>query len=151
MQVPLVSTSDITTMALPTPSGLLRRLAAFIYDSFLLLAILFFATAIILPLNDGEALVSGQILYPLYLVLVTFLFFGWFWTHGGQTLGMRAWKIKLCAQQSQEAVSWRQATIRFLTALVSLIPLGAGFFWILIDREKLTWHDRFSKTIVVRV
>ena len=138
-------------MALPTPSGLFRRLAALFYDSFLLLAILFIATAIILPFNDGEALVSGQILYPLYLLLVTFLFFGWFWTHGGQTLGMRAWKIKLCAQQAQGAVSWRQATIRFLTALVSLIPLGAGFFWIMIDRDKLSWHDRFSKTIVIRI
>ncbi|MEE9396648.1 MAG: RDD family protein [Methylococcales bacterium] len=138
-------------MALPTTSGLLRRLAALFYDSFLLLAILFFATAIILPFNEGEALVSGQILYSLYLLLVTFLFFGWFWTHGGQTLGMRAWKIKLCSQQTHRSLNWQQATIRFLAALVSLIPLGAGFFWIMIDRDKLSWHDRFSKTIIIRI
>ena len=139
------------TRALNAPSGLLRRLAALFYDSFLLFAVLFFATAIILPFNEGKALLSGQILYSLYLLLVTFLFFGWFWTHGGQTLGMRAWKIKLCVQKNYGPVTWRQATIRFLMIFVSLIPLGAGFFWVLLDREKLSWHDRFSKTMIIRI
>ena len=68
-------------------------MAAIVYDLFLLTAVLFVATAIALPLNAGAAFTSGQYLYPVYLLAVSFLFFGWFWTHGGQTLGMRAWKI----------------------------------------------------------
>ncbi|MEN8260121.1 MAG: RDD family protein, partial [Pseudomonadota bacterium] len=79
------------------PPGFFRRLGAIFYDSLLLLSVLFVATALILPFNEGEAFHSNQHYYPLFLLILSLLFFGWFWTHGGQTLGMRAWKIKVCS------------------------------------------------------
>jgi uncharacterized RDD family membrane protein YckC len=130
----------------PAP-GLFRRLAAIVYDSLLLGAVLFAATAAMLPLNSGHAFRANQYFYPVYLTGVSFLFFGWFWTHGGQTLGMRAWKIKVLTHDGQP-INWRQAALRFLSALLSWLVLGLGFWWILFDRQKRGWHDRLSGTAV---
>lgn len=128
-----------------TAPGFLRRLAAISYDFMLLLAVLFLATVIALPINGGEAFTSHQPLYPLYLLSVSFVFYGWFWTHGGQTLGMRAWKIKLINDQTG-AVTWSQAAIRFVVAIVSWLCVGLGFFWCLFNQQRLCWHDSLSKT-----
>jgi len=130
------------------PAGLLRRLAVMCYDALLLFGILFAATLVILPLNRGQAIAPYDALYTIYLLIVCFLYFGWFWTHGGQTLGMRAWGVRLLGQ-SPSGVSWRECLIRFLAALVSFIPFGLGFLWAGIDREKRTWHDHISGTRLV--
>lgn len=127
--------------------GLLRRLAASVYDAFLLVAVLFAATAVALPFNRGEAFTSGQIFYPLYLIGVSYLFFAWFWTHGGQTLGMRAWKIKILTFD-RRPIGWRQAALRFFAALLSWTACGLGFWWIAFDKRKRGWHDHLSKTTV---
>ncbi len=125
--------------------GLFRRLAIIVYDSLLLLALLFLATAIMLPFNNGEAYASGQYLFPIYLLMVSFIFYGWFWTHGGQTLGMKAWKIKIQTINKQP-ITWKHAFKRFLMAIFSWLFFGLGFVWQLIDKQSYTWHDHFSKT-----
>jgi uncharacterized RDD family membrane protein YckC len=125
--------------------GLLRILAVIVYDFLLLIAVLFLATAILLPFNGGEAFTNYKILYSLYLLAVSFCFYGWFWTHGGQTLGLRAWKITVF-NDKHRLISWRQASIRFTAAIFSWIFLGLGFLWILVDKEQRSWHDIASKT-----
>lgn len=122
-------------------------MAAILYDIFLLAAILFIATAVALPLNSGVAFTSKQSLYLLYLLAVSFFFFGWFWTHGGQTLGMRAWKIKVLTV-NHEPIGWGQALIRFIAAIVSWGVFGLGFFWILVDKHRRSWHDHLSRTTI---
>ncbi|MBF6648154.1 MULTISPECIES: RDD family protein [unclassified Methylobacter] len=128
----------------PVP-GFLRRLAAIIYDLFLLLALLFFATALLLPLNAGEAFTSQQFFYPVYLLVISFFFYAWFWTHGGQTLGLRTWKLKVLTFNG-EPINWKQAFLRFLGAIISWAFFGLGFLWILIDKNRRGWHDYLSKT-----
>jgi uncharacterized RDD family membrane protein YckC len=125
--------------------GFLRRLAAVLYDLLLLIAVLFVATALLLPLNKGEAFTGQQFFYPLYLLIISFLFYAWFWTHGGQTLGLRAWKIKVLTFDLKP-VSWKQALLRFVTAILSWGLFGLGFFWILVDKNHRSWHDNLSKT-----
>jgi uncharacterized RDD family membrane protein YckC len=127
-----------------TPS-FLRRLAAMVYDSFLLVALWFLATALLLPLNGGQAFDSEQIFYPVYLLCVSFGFYGWFWTHGGQTLGLKAWKIKVLTLE-QQPLNWHQAAIRFVVAMVSWAIGGLGFLWSLWDKNGCAWHDYVSKT-----
>jgi uncharacterized RDD family membrane protein YckC len=127
--------------------GFFRRLAAITYDTLLLLAVLFFATLLVLPFNHGEAFNSGQYFFPCYLVLIAFLFFGWFWTHGGQTLGLRAWKMRVIPERSG-SISWKLAGFRFLAAMLSWGLLGVGFWWILVDPKRQALHDRLSKTRV---
>lgn len=125
--------------------SLFRLLCAIIYDLLLLTAVLFFATALLLPFNGGEAFTNRQIFYPLYLLTVSFAFYSWFWVHGGQTLGLKAWKIKLLSDNRQP-VNGRQAFIRFVTALVSLSFFGLGFLWMLFDKNRRSWHDIASNT-----
>ena len=127
------------------PPGLGRRLAAIAYDCILLLAVLFVATAALLPFTGGKAIGPTHGLYPAYLVAVAFGYFGWFWTHGGQTLGMRSWHLRLTGAGKRGA-SWRQALLRFAGACISWLCFGAGFLWLLVDPERLTWHDRLSGT-----
>ncbi len=131
-----------------TRCGLPRRLAAILYDTMLLLAVLFIATALVMPLTGGEAVGANDPFLSTYLIGVAFLFFGGFWTHGGQTLGMRAWRIRLQTREGQ-AITWRHAGLRFLVAIVSWGVAGLGFLWALFDREGLTWHDRASGTVLV--
>jgi uncharacterized RDD family membrane protein YckC len=125
--------------------GLLRHLAAVIYDLLLLVAVLFVATALILPLNGGAAFSAQQIIYPIYLLVISFLFYGWFWTHGGQTLGLRAWHMKV-RTVNQTNMSWKQAVLRFIAAIVSWLVFGLGFLWVLVDKDHRSWHDHLSGT-----
>ncbi len=127
----------------PVGAGLFRRLAATAYDWFLLLAVLFLATALLLPFNAGKAFTSQQFYYSIYLFIISFVFYGWFWTHGGQTLGLRAWNLKL-QSFDQHSITWRAAFIRFIGALLAWSCLGLGFLWLLVDRNRYTWYDRWS-------
>lgn len=141
--------------------GLLRRLAAIAYDSLLLLAVLFIASALLIPFTGGGSPAPDgaptpiygnhpieRALFTTYIFMVAFFFFGWFWTHGGQTLGMRAWRIRV-QRYDGRAISWWQALLRYLVAYVSWAAAGLGFLWSLFDREKLTWHDRYSESVLV--
>jgi uncharacterized RDD family membrane protein YckC len=134
----------------PRPASLFRRLAALFYDSLLLLALWFVATALLLPLSGGEAIHSSNPLLTTYLLFVSFFFYGWFWMHGGQTLGMRSWRLQL-RNLREGPITWWQALLRFLVAIPAAGLLGLGYFWMLVDRRKLTWHDRYSETTVVQL
>lgn len=131
--------------------GLIRRLAAILYDSVLLGAVLFIAAAlVIVPLGLGLGIeVRGEHpLFRLYVLAVTAVYYCGFWVWGGQTLGMRSWRIRLTGDGG-EAVSLRQALLRFGAAWVSSLCLGLGFLAALIDPEKKTWHDRWSRTRLI--
>jgi uncharacterized RDD family membrane protein YckC len=119
------------------------------YDTLVLAALWMAATAPLLVLTGGEA-ISGVLvwLFRLYLLVIAATFFGWFWTHGGQTLGMRAWRAKLETRDGLP-VNWRRAGLRFLAVLLSIACGGLGYLWALADRDRLTWHDRLSATRVV--
>ena len=84
----------------PGPAGLGRRFAALVYDSLLLVAVLFLGTLLVLPLTGGEAITpqdSGgyDYLYRGWIALLTLGFFGLPWVRTGQTLGMMSWKLRL--------------------------------------------------------
>ncbi len=130
------------------PAGLTRRLAALVYDWILLGAVLFVTTIALLAFRRGEAFPAHDPLYSACLILTATAFFGWFWTHGGQTLGMRAWRIRVIGLESQP-VTWRQAFLRSLTATLSATLLGLGFLWILMDSKRRGWQDIASGTQVI--
>jgi uncharacterized RDD family membrane protein YckC len=130
------------------PAGLMRRLAAMLYDALVLLALEILATFLVLPLAEDDAFAPGNTLYRAYLLLVALLFFCWFWTHGGQTLGMRAWHLRV-VNRDGGALDWRQSILRFFAAIGSALPLGLGYLWILFDRDQASWHDRLSRSQVV--
>ncbi len=131
--------------------GLIRRMLAIFYDLLLLIATLFVATAIAFALNHGEPVEPDNpyhAFFVFYLLAIIFFYYGWFWTHGGQTLGMQTWKIKLVSNNHQN-ITWLQAFIRMTTALVSWLFVGLGFVWSLFSSKKQTWHDRLSDSALI--
>ena len=130
---------------LPPYPGVMRRLGARLYDLFLLLSVWFMATVLAIVLNHGHAVTEKKFAFQMYLLLVGFVFYGWFWTHGGQTLGMRAWRLHLRSIDGS-AVSWGQAARRFFC---SLGTLGISVLWIHLHPQRRSWHDRWSKTELV--
>jgi len=130
-------------------TGLLRRIAAILYDLLLVGALLFMATAPFIAVRGGEPVeTSENLLYRVVLFVVVYGFFVGFWSRSGRTLGMQSWGLQLETNDGQ-IPSVAKASLRFFAALVSLLPLGLGFLWQVWDSEKLTWHDRVSKTRVV--
>ena len=133
--------------------GLLRVLAANFYDFWLIAAIWLIGTtvdavisyALMDHVGDGNYLVLQA-----YLLLSPWVFFAWFWMHGGQTLGMRSWRIKVVDLKGEPITN--SATIkRYLASLLSWAALGLGFLWILFDKENRSWHDLLSNTRLVMV
>ncbi len=130
------------------PAGLARRAGAIFYDLLIVVAILFIATIF----WTAAGVTFGHPWYRAYVAfvyLVTFAYFGWCWVHGGQTAGMKIWKIKLVGVGARR-FGWAGAMTRSAAAVLSAIALGAGFWWALLDRSQLTWHDRLSGSRLIR-
>ena len=135
--------------------GLLRRLAAIFYDGVIVFGMALLVTAlVVVPLGMGMDLTAWEQLQNSLefriglriLLIVTIVGFHiWFWTHGGQSLGMRAWRLQVVRDDGLP-LSLGDAVRRYLAALISALPLGLGFLWSLFDRDRLAWHDRWSKT-----
>lgn len=131
--------------------SLVRRLAAALYDTFALAAIWFAATALVLALvTRGEPVPPGSLPFTIYLAGVTMAYFVWSWRGAGQTLGMRAWGIRVIARRGGPPGTLRLAA-RFLVAALSWACLGLGFAWALFRRDRQTWHDLATGTRLVRV
>ncbi|MGI9248764.1 MAG: RDD family protein [Woeseiaceae bacterium] len=130
-------------------TGLLRRIAAMLYDALLIGALLFLATVPFIAIRGGEPVeTSDNLLYRIVLAVVVFGFYVGFWSRSGRTLGMQSWGLQL-ETENGEVPSASTASLRFFAALLSWLPLGLGFIWQIWDPQNLTWHDRISKTRLV--
>ena len=132
-------------------AGLLRRIAALGYDALLVLALWMIVGGVGVALNGNE-IISGALRFALLFACLatSFAFFTKFWRDGGQTAGMRAWRIKIVNRLDNNVrVTLTQCLLRFVVAIASLGCAGLGFLWILVDRDKLSWHDRYSNTRLV--
>ncbi len=153
----MTNNSPTNTQEWATP-GLARRLAAIFYDSFLVAAILLVAIAlVVMPLNliyGGENFDASNLrsnpFYIAYLFCVMAGFHILFWMRGGQTLGMRSWRLRVVREDGQ-GLRFRDALLRYFAAMLSWTALGLGFIWVLIDKDGLAWHDRISKTRLVLI
>lgn len=152
-------------MTNPTPK-FRRRLLSLIYEFFLLLAVLMIAGVVFhLIIRDTEAAYFMP-LFQCYLLIVMGTYFVWFWTHGGQTLAMQTWKMRVVAVDGNK-LEMRQAIVRYLLVVsIVLLPTVAGvllldvagvlfffvgFMWALFDRDRQFLHDRLARTRVVNV
>lgn len=145
-------TESVPPDRLPS-AGVLRRLGAMFYDLLLVLAVLMVLTSLMLPLTGGEAVTVGPYskwrhAFQLIEVAVIVIYFGVPWTRSGQTLGMQAWRLRV-EREDGALLNWLDAIKRLLSATVSLTLAFAGYWWIWIDRDKLAWHDRWTRTRVV--
>jgi uncharacterized RDD family membrane protein YckC len=126
-------------------AGLGRRFGAILYDGLLVLALMFLGTLPFVAAADGEPVAPGNLGYRLTLLLICFFFFVGFWSGYGRTLGMQSWRLRIETFDGRKP-GVGQSSIRFFAAIVSWLPAGLGFWWQLIDPDRLTWHDRLSGT-----
>lgn len=123
-------------------------MAAMLYDGLLLCSIFFCATLILIySIGDGE-IASNNFYYEIFLILLAYFYFCWHWTKGKQTLGMRSWYIYV-VNESNTVLNWKQASLRYVCSLLSLIIFGLGFVWALFDKRKFALHDHLSKTKLI--
>ena len=144
------------TPANPAPATLAPlglRLIAAAYDLLPLLALWFVAACLALAATGGALDVrrlEHKLLMQGCVLALTASYFVWSWTRGGQTVGMRAWRLRVVAADGG-AVDRTRALLRFAIALVSLAAVGLGFVWCLIDRDRRAWHDIAAGTLLVRM
>lgn len=127
------------------------RLLALTYDFFPVLA-LWFVTAGAFTALHGDAVRGGWLGGVEFVALwaVAGLYATISWRRGGQTIGMRPWRMRVVAAGDRGNASWRQLWLRYATGSIALLLAGAGFWWAWIDRDRLTWHDRASGTRMLR-
>lgn len=123
-----------------------------VYECLLLLGVL--AVGFLLPqvvYSMTSSQMAARWLLLAHVFVVTAAYFVWFWHHGGQTLAMRTWKIRLENARNSAPPSLPQAGLRFLFCWPSLGFFGAGILWALFDRDRQFLHDRLAGTRLVRV
>lgn len=165
------------------PAGMGLRLFCITYDGLLLVALWMITTALLVPFGTPEgaaarhevAVVSPAfrsfVLFPA-LVAITWLFYGYFWTRNGQTLGMQTWRLQV-RRADGGRLRWSDAIARCASAclfpmacgLMSqlafhspaafLLSVSLGFLgnyaWMLWSPRRLAWHDQLSLTRVWRL
>ena len=159
------------------------RLAAVLYDGLLIIAINAILAAILVGIaTPAEVAAKHQavvlpdwfrhfVLFPA-MVLMTWLFYGYFWRKTGQTLGMQTWRLKVIKPNGQ-LLSWSDSFGRCAAAMIlpTICGLAANvlynnsgafalslvfgfvgnYLWAWINGRGLAWHDQLSATVVIRV
>lgn len=156
------------TLLLPS---LKRRLACLLYEQLLLAALLLASSALFLPLKTILGPTTWLILFRLFLLCVLFAYFGLSWVKGGQTVAMKAWRLRLVTADAQP-ISWGHAIFRYGVALALIVgvPIVAGlgmgvsgvhmarlsllwslltFLWAWFDPQGQTLHDRLCGTRLI--
>jgi uncharacterized RDD family membrane protein YckC len=95
-----------------------------------------------------QTVLPGPLLLAHFL-LVLLAYFLWFWRHGGQTLAMQTWKLRLESALTGRTITPLQAILRFGLCFPSLLLFGAGLVWAVFDRDRQFLHDRLAGTRIV--
>lgn len=127
-----------------TTPGLLRRLASMGYEAILLFAVAFFAAWIFYFASGGADTTRGwpRLVLQILIGFVFAAYFLWSWLRGGQTLAMKAWRIRLVD------VTPGKALLRFVLAAV-LVPTLLSVVWTFFDRDRQFLHDRLAGTRLI--
>ena len=131
----------------PLP-GIARRLASMLYESLVVFAVLLIGFLLPQILLSAYGLGTSNRLLWLHVLALLALYFVWFWLHGGQTLPMKTWKLRL-ASTDGSALRPLQAILRYLAAWPSVLFFGIGIVWALVDKDRQFLHDRIAGTRIV--
>jgi uncharacterized RDD family membrane protein YckC len=129
--------------------GLRRRIACMTYEVLLLLGVL--SVSFMLPhlaLGMAFSVVLPGWLLATHIFIVLGIYFIWYWHHGGQTLAMQTWKLRLTDAHG-DIPTMKQLIVRYVLMWPSVLYFGAGLIWALLDRDRQFLHDRIAGTRVV--
>jgi len=88
-------------------------------------------------------MIGGLLLYLVYMP--------WFWSHGGQTPGMKVFHLRVVREADGGPLGMGAAFIRLVGFWISAAVFYLGFIWILFDARRQGWHDKIAGTVVIRV
>lgn len=131
-------------------AGLRRRIASLVYESLLLAGIL--ALTFLVPnliLGVVWSVTPPGWLMWIHVFVVLGAYFVWYWTRHGQTLAMQTWRLKLVTVEGGKPPAALTGWLRYLLAWPSVLLLGLGLLWALVDRDRQFLHDRLAGTRVV--
>ncbi|MGJ8618777.1 MAG: RDD family protein [Methylophilaceae bacterium] len=131
-------------------AGLTRRFLACLYELLSLVAIWLFCTFVFVMVHGQVETIMERLALQVLLWVITGVYLIACWVKTGQTLASQAWKIQIL-NDDNALLRPRKALIRYILATVSLILLGLGFLWAIIDKEHLFLHDRLIKTKIIKV
>jgi len=121
-------------------AGFWRRFAASFIDGLLVGIVV----SILLAVIGG-----GIAVRELIQIVLLLAYFTYFEGSTGQTLGKRALGIRVIDFSGGGVIGYQRAAIRYLASIVSAICILIGYLWMLWDKEKQTWHDKLSNSVVV--
>ena len=110
---------DSATIA--RPPSLRRRIACFIYEGVLLFGVLMMAGYLFSGLSQQRHALVGRGLLQVFLFVVVGIYFVWFWSHGGQTVAMKTWHIRLVTRDGYP-VPQSRALARYVTSWCWFMP-----------------------------
>ena len=122
--------------------GFIKNIIICIYDLMLLFSILFFLSLPLVSFTSGEV-ISNNIFYQLYLLIIILAYYIWFWVNHNQTLGMKSWKIILLNKDGTRNITITKCILRILIAVLG------GHLLLLIHKKSL--HDLVSGTYMARI
>lgn len=160
-----------TAVPLQTP-GLRRRMACFVYEGVLLFGVLMVAGFVYGLLTQQRHALVGMHGLQLFVFLVLGTYFSWFWSHGGQTVAMKTWHIRLLMQDGRPVPTAR-AVLRYLLSWTWFLPALAGAYMAgarsgaaialaatlgvlgyaalsRLNPQRQYWHDRLCGTRLVQ-
>ncbi len=165
------------------PASLLRRVGAMVSDLLVVVGLMLLGTLMFVPvlnhlgakaMTPSEAGWFWSVIYWSWLLCIWMLFFVFFWSRSGQTVGMRAWRLRV-EGESGRLLTWPQAVTRLWAGTIPWLPgllamgiaeqLGSGmlkyvgqglfllgvsgFMSMCLDPLRRTWHDRITHSRVI--
>lgn len=157
----------------PAAPTVRRRLATLMYESVLLFGVVFFAGYLFSTLTQQRNGLVHHNWLAAWVGLVVGGYFVWFWTHGGQTLPMKTWRLRVVRARDGAKLSVGRAVSRYVLAWLWFLPplalhpllgltvpqtlLLAGGWFVLyaagarVGGGRQFLHDRLAGTKVVAV
>jgi len=121
----------------------LKRIAASIYDLFLLLGVWFAVGSLAVWINGG--IIETKWIGPFLVFISTWFFYGYFWTHGGKTLGMAVWKFEIYSIDENK-INFQKVSIRFFSNIITVLLGGIPLVFMYFSKNNLSLSDYLSKT-----
>ena len=112
-----------------------------------------FVDGILLGILEGilVAIIGQGAGYALYLIASIAYFTYLEGSPSGQTIGKRALGIRVIDLSGGGSIGHSRAFIRWIGRFVSAVVFLLGYLWMIWDKEKQTWHDKFANSVVVPV
>jgi uncharacterized RDD family membrane protein YckC len=143
-------------------AGFLQRFIAFVVDALIIGAFSgvlakFYGIDTDVAVRTGNEVANivtskSGITYSVINFLIEFVYFGYFWSSTGQSLGMKLLGIKVVKRDSGALLSFFMSGLRGSAGYwISGIICGLGYLWALFDSNNEAWHDKLFGSAVIRV